>query len=81
MDKDGKTVVTGWSILLGDYAIYSHGGNMAILLRWKKAVLQGGSKHRFVFNDKIVLTNNAEIVEHVVVDVNGDAVVNAKKRT
>ena len=36
LDKDGKTVITGGSILLGDYAIYSHGGNMAILLRWKK---------------------------------------------
>ena len=80
LDKDGKTVVPGGSILLGNYAIYSHGGNMAILLRWKKAVLQDSSKHRFVFDDEIVPTNNAEIVEHIVVDVNGDAVVNAKKK-
>ena len=66
--------------MLGDYAIYSHGSNMAILLRWKKAVLPDGSKYRFVFDDEIAPPNNAEIVEHVVVDSNGDAVVNAKKK-
>ena len=80
LDKDGKTVIPGGSILLGDYAIYSHGDNMAILLRWKKAVLPDGGKYRFVFDNEIVPTDNAEIVEHVVVDVNGDAVVNAKKK-
>ena len=79
LDKDGKTVIPGGSILLGDYAIYSHGGNMAILFRWKKAVLPDGSKYRFVFDDKMTPPNNAEMVEHVVVDANGDAVVNAKK--
>ena len=46
----------------------------------KKTVLSDGSKCRFVFDNEIVPTNNAEIVEHVVVDVNGDAVVNAKKK-
>ena len=46
----------------------------------KKTVLSDGSKCRFVFDYEIVPTNNAEIVEHVVVDVNGDAVVNAKKK-
>ena len=46
----------------------------------EKAVLQDGSKYRFVFDDEIVPTNNTEIVEHVVVDVNGDAVVNAQKK-
>ena len=80
LDKDGKTVIPGRSILLGDYAIYSHGDNMAVLLRWKKAVLPDGSKYRFVLDDKIVPTNNAEIVENVAVDANGDAVVNAKKK-
>ena len=46
----------------------------------KKTVLQNGSKYIFVFDDEIVPINNAEIVEHVVVDSNGDAVVNAKKK-
>lgn len=31
-------------------------------------------------DDKIAPDNNAKIVEHVVVDVNGDAVVNTKKK-
>ena len=79
LDKEGKIVIPNGSTLLGDYAIYSHGSNMAILLRWKKAVLPDGSKYRFVLDDKLVPSNNTEIVDHVAVDVNGDAVVNAKK--
>ncbi len=79
LDKDGKIVIPAGSTLLGDYAIYSHGGNMAILLRWKKAVLPDGSKYRFILDDKLTQPKTAEIVEHVAVDTNGDAVVNAKK--
>lgn len=81
LDKNGKIVIPSGSTMLGDYAIYSNGNNMAILLRWQKAVLPDGSKYRFVLDDKIVTANNAEIVDHVAVDANGDAVVNAKKET
>lgn len=79
VDKHGKVVIPNGSILLGDYAIYSHENNMAILLRWTKAVLPDGSKYRFVLDDKIAPDNNAEIVEHIAVDANGDAVANDKK--
>ena len=79
LDKNGKIVIPSGSTMLGDYAIYSHSNNMAILFRWKNAVLPDGSKYRFVLDDKIAPTNNAEIVDHVAVDANGDAVVNAKK--
>lgn len=79
LDKNAKIVIPSGSTMLGDYAIYSHGNNMAILFRWKNVILPDGGKYRFVLDDKIVPANNAEIVDHVAVDANGDAVVNAKK--
>lgn len=79
LDKDGKIVIPAGSTLLGDYAIYSHGSNMAILFHWRKIVLPNGSKYRFVLDDKLVPANNTEIVEHVAVNINSDAIVNAKK--
>lgn len=80
LDKDGKR-----SSQEGQYCLATMQFTVTVAI-WryccagKKTVLPDGSKYRFVFDNEIVPTNNAEIVEHVVVDVNGDAVVNAKKK-
>ena len=79
VDKHGKVIIPNGATMLGDYAIYNNKDNMAILFHWRKIVLPNGSKYRFILDDKLTQPKTAEIVEHVAVNINSDAIVNAKK--
>jgi hypothetical protein len=79
VDKRGKVIIPKGATLLGDYAIYSNKGNIAIVFRWKNTIMSDGSKYEFVLDGDGDSVSHPEIVEHIAVDENGNAVANAKK--
>ena len=79
VDKHGKVIIPKGATMLGDYAIYGHKENIAIVFRWKNTITSDGSKYEFVLDGDNASVSHPEIVEHIAVDKSGNTFANAKK--